>query len=205
MKGWILKYSAIIPCVANGDSIGLTTTHQQQRQPSAPLSQSCRRPLFNEATCEFFEKFHAHSAQKHRNEKDAPIFSDFLFSEARLLFLSKISLLSASAFGFQLLFRLVIPIESRRNNATRYCYANASLNMRIHLNRPWFKFAFVCKWSSAVDSAREQKGERLNSNLRDDLLSCRKFINCIPNTKKSNSSTQPRRTLILKNERGTKV
>lgn len=58
----------------------------------------------------------------------------FLFSESRLLFLSK-NFSVTSVFGFQLLFRLVIPIESWKNNAPRYCYANISLNMNNCLNR----------------------------------------------------------------------
>lgn len=134
-----------ISCVKNGDSIA---EHQRSAQkyfvnitrPSAFQTSS----VVSVAFC--LMSRHVSSLknftliiQKHKTEKKAfkrcsNFFRLSIFRNSSVTPVKERSF-TASAFGFQLLFRLVIPYWDRKNNTTRYCHANISLNTNHCLQR----------------------------------------------------------------------
>lgn len=108
-------------------------------------------------------------------------FPDFLFSDVCLLFLSRNSSFFASAFDIQLLFRLLIPIQSRRNNAARYCYANISLHTKSCSR--WAEIQHVRKKGRQRHIALQVAVRQTpRVNFKNELLNCCKLFNWKLNT-----------------------
>ena len=147
MKGWILKHflrlSRDVVCEkwrldrsAFVFIIKITTTTNQVRLVSVAL---CLMNRHVSSLKNFMLIIRQQRCWRKKGiEKMLQFFSYFLFWETRLLFLSKNSFffsLPHSTSNCYLDF--LIPIESRRNNAARYCYANILLNMNSWCLRHW--------------------------------------------------------------------